>query len=78
MFRYVKGDGQEVQKRWAAKGLASLRPTMPFVAVRRVLQEMAVVLPLQRRTSVHRIRLPPRSLHQSERIYENPYRISDL
>jgi len=42
MFCYVRGVGPKAQAHLAAMELASLRPTMPLVALRVVLQEMAV------------------------------------
>jgi hypothetical protein len=44
IFRYARSIGSEISERQAARRLASLRPTMPFVASRDVLQEMAVGL----------------------------------
>ena len=42
MFRYVKGGGTESERALGGKGLASLPPTMPLIALQVVLQQMAV------------------------------------
>jgi hypothetical protein len=65
MFRYERGVGQEWNSVQVAEGLASLQPTMPLVALRVVLQEMAVGLRSPNPSATPR-------LVQSERIYENP------
>jgi hypothetical protein len=63
MFRYERGVGKSGIAS-GGEGLASLRPTMPLVALRVVLQEMAVGLRSPNPSAV------PRRV-QSERIYEN-------
>jgi hypothetical protein len=44
IFRYARSIGPKISGRQAARRVASLRLTMPFVALRVVLQEMAVGL----------------------------------
>ena len=52
--RYVKGGGPKVKAGWAARRLASLPPTMPLIALRVVLQQMAVGLPARHRRGLRR------------------------